>query len=106
MDSKIFKTLEYQKILNKLSHYAQTATGQQTALRLQPSDDLEHIKKMLKGTDDTYAADRLKGVPSFNGVVDITPAVKRARIGGTLSPHELLGIRTTVQASHAVYKYT
>ncbi|WP_404303602.1 endonuclease MutS2 [Paenibacillus sp. DP01] len=105
MDSKIFKTLEYQKILNKLSHYAQTATGQQTALRLQPSDDLEHIKKLLKGTDEAYAADRLKGVPSFNGVVDITPTVKRARIGGTLSPQELHGIRTTVQAARRIQVY-
>lgn len=105
MDSKIFKTLEYQKILNKLSHYAQTAAGQQISLQLQPSGDLEHIKNMLKGTDEAYAADRLKGVPSFNGVVDITPAVKRARIGGTLSPHELLGVRTTVQAARRIQVY-
>ncbi|MFM9277040.1 endonuclease MutS2 [Paenibacillus jiagnxiensis] len=105
MDAKILQTLEYGKILSSLSNYTQTPMGKHAAMQLRPGSDAVHIQALLKGTDEAFAVDRLKGTPSFTGVVDISPAVKRARIGGTLNPHELLGIRTTIQAGRRVKVY-
>ncbi|MDU4697903.1 MAG: endonuclease MutS2 [Paenibacillus sp.] len=105
MDEKIFKTMEYQKIIDQLSSYSQTALGKRTAEALRPATDLEDVKRMLQATDEAFKVDRLKGAPGFGGVVDITPAVKRARIGGTLNPHELLGIATTLEGSRRIKRY-
>ncbi|MCM3783316.1 endonuclease MutS2 [Neobacillus mesonae] len=99
MDSKILHTLEYRKILNTLSLYTQTEMGKHKAENLSPVSDLEEVKNLLSGTDQALSVDRLKGIPSFTGIVDITSAVKRARIGGTLSPHELLSIHNTVHTA-------
>lgn len=105
MDEKIFKTMEYRKIIDQLSSYSQTALGKRTAEALQPATDLEDVKQMLQATDEAFKVDRLKGAPGFGGIVDITPAVKRARIGGTLNPHELLGIATTLEGSRRIKRY-
>ncbi|MDU2240765.1 MAG: endonuclease MutS2 [Paenibacillus sp.] len=105
MDEKIFKTMEYRKIIDQLSSYSQTALGKRTAEALQPATDLEDVKRMLQATDEAFKVDRLKGAPGFGGIVDITPAVKRARIGGTLNPHELLGIATTLEGSRRIKRY-
>lgn len=105
MDAKILQTLEYGKILSSLSYHTQTPMGKQAALQLRPSAEAVHIQALLTGTDEAFAVDRLKGTPSFTGVVDISTAVKRARIGGTLNPQELLGIRTTIQTGRRINTY-
>lgn len=105
MDEKIIKTMEYRKIIDRLSSYSQTALGKRTAEALQPATDLEEVKRLLQATDEAFKVDRLKGAPGFGGIVDITPAVKRARIGGTLNPHELLGIATTLEGARRIKRY-
>lgn len=105
MDEKILKTMEYQKIIDQLSSFSQTALGKRTAEALRPVTDLEDVKRLLQATDEAFKVDRLKGAPGFGGIVDITPAVKRARIGGTLNPHELLGIATTLEGSRRIKRY-
>lgn len=57
------------------------------------------MKRLLQQTDEAFTFDRLKGSPSFGGIVDITASIKRAEIGGTLNPHELLGISNTTFAA-------
>ncbi|MFD1178492.1 endonuclease MutS2 [Paenibacillus puldeungensis] len=105
MDDKIFKTMEYQKIIDQLVGYSQTMMGKQAAESLRPVTDLEEVKTLLQATDEAFKVDRLKGAPGFGGIVDITPAVKRARIGGTLNPHELLGVATTLEGSRRIKRY-
>ncbi|MGP0585277.1 endonuclease MutS2 [Paenibacillus timonensis] len=105
MDEKIFKTMEYRKIIDQLTAYSQTALGKKTAEALRPVTDLEDVKRLLQATDEAFKVDRLKGAPGFGGIVDITPAVKRARIGGTLNPHELLGIATTLEGARRIKRY-
>ncbi|MCM3703665.1 endonuclease MutS2 [Paenibacillus macerans] len=105
MDEKILKTMEYRKIIDQLIHFAQTPMGKQAAESLAPVSDLEDVKRLLQATDEAFNVDRLKGAPGFGGIVDITPAVKRARIGGTLNPHELFGVATTLEGSRRVKKY-
>lgn len=105
MDDKILQTLEYRKILNTLTQYTQTSMGRLAAENLKPSVSLEDVKQLLAATDQAYTVDRLKGSPSFGGITDITDALKRARIGGTLSPHELLSVANTIGGSRRLKRF-
>lgn len=105
MDDKILQTLEYRKILNTLSQYTQTSMGGTIVDQLKPSVQLEDVKQLLAATDQAYTVDRLKGSPSFRGITDITEPLKRARIGGTLSPHELLAVANTTMGSRRLKRF-
>ncbi|GAB6926815.1 endonuclease MutS2 [Paenibacillus sp. JCM 10914] len=105
MNDKILQTLEYRKILNSLAQYTQTSMGKEQAEELKPQTDLEPVKDLLAATDQAYTVDRLKGNPSFRGVTDINDALKRARIGGTLSPHELLATSNTINGSRRIKRF-
>ncbi|MEC0238640.1 endonuclease MutS2 [Paenibacillus dokdonensis] len=105
MDDKILHTLEYRKILNKCVSYAQTSMGKQITESLKPDTDLESVKLLLQATDEAYTVDRLKGTPSFGGISDISAALKRAKIGGTLNPHELLAVSNTTNGSRRIKRF-
>lgn len=105
LDTKILTTLEYPKIIHKLTNHAATSLGKAAAERLQPVSDLEAVKKLLQATDEAYAADRLKGSAPFGGITDITPPLHRARIGGTLNPEELLHIASASRGGRRVKKH-
>lgn len=105
MDDKILHTLEYQKVLNTLSQYTQTSMGKVRAEQLKPSVQLENVKHLLAATDQACTIDRLKGSPSFGGITDNTDSLKRARIGGTLNPHELLAIANTINGSRRLKRF-
>ncbi|MEC0205386.1 endonuclease MutS2 [Paenibacillus lautus] len=105
MNDKILQTLEYRKILNTLTQYTQTSMGSARAEQLMPETDLEAVKDLLAATDQAYTVDRLKGNPSFRGITDINDALKRARIGGTLNPHELLATSNTIHGSRRIKRF-
>lgn len=105
LNDKILQTLEYRKILNTLTQYTQTSMGSARADKLMPETDLEAVKDLLAATDQAYTVDRLKGNPSFRGITDINDALKRARIGGTLSPHELLATSNTIHGSRRIKRF-
>lgn len=105
MDDKILHTLEYRKILNKLTQYTQTSMGRATAEQLKPSADFEGVKKLLQATDEGANVDRLKGIPSFGGVSDVGAALKRASIGGMLGTQELLSVGNTIGGARRVKRF-
>src|SRR5687767_1119621 len=86
LDTKILTTLEFPKIIHRLSQHAATSLGKSVSEALQPISDLEAVKLILQATDEAYTADRLKGSAPFGGIVDIKAPLHRARIGGTLNP--------------------
>ncbi|MFC0329406.1 endonuclease MutS2 [Paenibacillus sepulcri] len=105
MDNKILHTLEFSKIVNKLSQHASTSLGKAVADAIRPSSDLEAVKLTLQATDEAYKADRLKGNAPFGGIVNIRPALLRSIIGGTLNPAELLEIAETIRGSRRVKRH-
>ncbi|UHA72322.1 endonuclease MutS2 [Paenibacillus sp. 481] len=105
MDSKILKTLDYTKILQKLANHAATQLGEQAASVLLPSSDLDEVKHRLQATDEAMTVDRLKGGAPFSGVTDIRPAIQRARIGSVLSPQELWHISALLFAGRRIHRH-
>jgi len=105
MDTKILQTLEFSKIVYKLSQHAATSLGKAAAEAMIPSSDLEEVKLALQATDEAYKADRLKGSAPFGGVTDIRSALLRSRIAGTLNPAELLEVAETIRGSRRVKRH-
>jgi DNA mismatch repair protein MutS2 len=105
LNEKIIKTLEYEKILHRLDHYAATPLGKERVHALRPSGDLEEVKRRLKATDEAANVDRLKGGAPFGGIRDIRPALHRARVGGMLNAAELLDIATTSFGARRLKKF-
>ncbi len=105
MNRKILKTLEYEKILHKLSNHAATALGKEAASLLGPDGDFESVKLSLQATDEAVNAERLKGSAPFGGIRDIKASLHRARIGGMLNPAELLDISTTLWGTRRLQRF-
>lgn len=96
MNRKILHTLEYTKVVDLLVHHASTSLGKSKAAELQPSGELEEVKRRLTATDEAFKVDRLKGGAPFGGIRDVRSALHRARIGGMLNPQELNDIGGTL----------
>lgn len=93
---KVFRTLEFKKIIAKLCLHTQTSLGKQLAEDLMPTGDFEEVKLRLKLTDEAVKAIRLKGSPPFGGIRDVKESMHRARIAGLLQANELLEISSTL----------
>ncbi|SEB97073.1 endonuclease MutS2 [Paenibacillus sp. GP183] len=105
MNAKILKTLEFEKILHRLSSQAETSLGKQAAENLDPLGDFEQVKLRLQATDEAVNVERLKGNAPFGGIRDIRSALHRSSIGGMLNPAELLDISTTMFGSRRLKRF-
>ncbi len=105
MNEKVLRTMEYDKILNKLSAHAATSMGKAAAARLAPASDFEEVKRRLQATDEAVRVERIKGNVPFGGIRDITPAVKRASIGGLLNAAELLDMANTAAGARRLKRF-
>lgn len=97
--------MDYHKILASLANHAATGLGQQAALNLRPSSDLEEVKLRLQATDEAMTVERLKGGPPLAGVKDIRGALKRARIQAMLSSTELWDISALLFAARRTKRH-
>lgn len=105
MNQKALKTLEYNKIIDRLTEYASTEMGRAMCQSLTPSDSLERIQQSQRETTDAVSRIRMKGSFSFSGVRDIRGSLKRLEVGSSLSITELLSASSllTVAARARAY---
>lgn len=99
------RTLEFDKIREKLAYHAPTEGAKALARELMPITSVMMIKKMLAQTDTAYSALVAKGMPPFGGVSDITDAVDRAERDASLTLSELLAIARVLSATRALKDY-
>ena len=92
MNSKVLKTLEYEKIIDQLVNCAGSLLGKELCKPLVPSSDIEEIRTMQHETSLALARIYQKGSLSFSGVYDIRGSLKRLEVGSILSTQELLHI--------------
>jgi DNA mismatch repair protein MutS2 len=105
MNDKALKTLEYNKIINKLVELAGSRLGKDLCAALVPSNDINEIKIWQKET--THALSRIlrSGSLGFYGLHDIRPSLKRLEIGSTLGAGELLHISSVLDATLRIKAY-
>lgn len=100
-----YKTLELDKILQRLSQLTTLESSKQMALELEPVFELEKVNKLLKQTDDALALSGRFGSPSFGGAVSCAGSLRRAQAGGCLSASELLKIARTLHVIRTVKEW-
>ena len=97
---KAFKVLEFDKILDKLSGYTTSESVQKFISKIEPFKDIEKARHAQKETTEAVSALLRQGSPPVNlAVANITGSVKRADIGGVLSPKDLLEISRVLQVA-------
>jgi DNA mismatch repair protein MutS2 len=97
--------LELPRVLALLAQGAVSSEAKEQALSLQPSNDVEEVRRRLS---ETSAARRMmdsKGAPSFREVRPIASALHRAERDGILNTRELLDIAGVLRASRVVKAY-
>ena len=105
MNQKVLKTLEYDKIIEKLVDYAASEPGKRMCRELVPSSDFDEIVQNQTETADAVNRVRLKGNLSFAGVHDVRDSLKRLEIGSSLSIHELLSVSSLLTCASRAKAY-
>ncbi|MFA5741591.1 MAG: hypothetical protein WC874_01800, partial [Candidatus Izemoplasmatales bacterium] len=90
--------LEYPKVLAIVRQYAETDLGKQLVLAIEPSSDINEVKRRLDEVSEAKTMiERYDSAP-MTGVLDLSESLKRARVGSTLSIEELLRVVSLVMA--------
>ena len=105
MNEKALKTLEYNKIKEKLCALAGTRYGKELCSQLLPFTDIEKISQLQKETTDALTRLLRKGSISFNGIHDIRPSIMRLNVGSSLGAGELLQISSDLDATLRLKAY-
>ncbi len=105
MNEKALRTLEYNKIIDKLTSLAATSYGKELCAHLLPSSDLDTIQKLQRETTDALSRLLRKGSVSFGGIHDIRPSIMRLKIGSSLNAAELLHLSSDLDATLRVKAY-
>ena len=79
-----YKTLELDKILERLAGLTSLPDAKDAALALEPQTDIKKVELLLRQTDDAVALSGRFGAPSFGGAVNCAGNLRRAEAGGVL----------------------
>ena len=105
MNQKVYHTLEYYKILERLADYASCEEAKDRCHKLVPLTDPAEIAHLQETTADALShLYRGSGI-SFSGVHNVNASLKRLDIGGTLNTTELLMICSLLEVAKRVKAY-
>lgn len=105
MNEKALKTLEYNKIIQRLSELAGSSRGKELCAGLLPNHKLSDITRLQKETSDALSRLLRKGSLSFSGIHDIRPSLMRLKVGSSLGAIELLRISSDLDATLRIKAY-
>lgn len=106
MNQKALISLEYPKIIEKLTEKASSPMGKELCRNLTPSTDLEAIRLMQTQTKDALTRLFQKGSVSFGSVKDVRGSLKRLEIGSTLGIVEILAVCSLLENTSRVKAYS
>lgn len=105
MNNKALKTLEYNKITDRLASHASSEPGIKLCRELQPMMDMDEINSALKQTSDAVSRIFRHGSISFAGLKDIIPLTKALEVGSALGMSELLDICSLLKVAAGARRY-
>lgn len=106
MDNQVFKTLEFDKILNIMSRFTESETVKEMILSLKPYENIDDAKSAQRETDEAQIMCLRVGNPPVDlGVRNVTAAVKRSSIDGQLNPSDLLGVSRLLYVTRRMKAY-
>lgn len=105
MNQKVLRTLEYNKIVERLAEYAFGADTKERCLSLLPSTSLSEITNAQQQTKDAINRSLKKGRLDCSGIKPLSSAIRRVEIGGTMNIEELLGLCKLLETARRVKAY-
>lgn len=107
MNERIFKTLEFDTILERLSSEARTPAGKALCLSASPSSNENNVKRLLKETSEAVTAIEKAGRPPLAGLTenDDIPLMKRLAAGATLGTRDLLSVSALLASTRELKSY-
>ena len=105
MNKKVLKTLEYDKILERLASKATCTSGKNACLLVRPSDQKDDINLLLDETSDAIDRTIKYGHFSAAGAYDPSEYAPALEKGGTLSAAELLKVAGLLSVVESALSY-
>lgn len=105
MNEKALRTLEYNKIIQRLCDLAGSSRGKELCTNLLPKHKLPDIIRLQNETSDALSRVLRKGSLSFSGIHDIRPSLMRLKVGSALGAVELLRISSDLDATLRIKAY-
>ena len=106
MNQKALSSLEYPKIIERLTEKASSPMGKELCRKLQPSTDINKIRLMQTQTKDALTRLFQKGSVSFGSVKDIRGSLNRLEIGSSLGIMEILSVCALLENTSRVKAYS
>ena len=86
------KSIEFDKVLERLAEFTSCDDARYNALHLRPESNLDLARALLSQTADAHMLLARFGGPSFGGLKNVNNALSRANAGSVLNTRELLDI--------------
>ncbi len=105
-NSKAFKTLEFDKILERLSSYTESADVKKRIGEIVPYTEIDGAKAAQRETTEAMSTLLKLGSPPVNlSVENVLGEVKRTEIGGVLHTKELMNISRLLYVARRMKSY-
>lgn len=105
MNKKTIKTLEFDKITQRLSSMAVMDITKDAILKMKISDNIKKINRLQEETAQSITLVAKKGPAPIGCSYDVRPSLKRSRLQGVLSPGEILGIGKVLETAEKLKSY-
>ncbi|MCQ2978770.1 MAG: endonuclease MutS2, partial [Clostridia bacterium] len=105
MNAKVLKTLEFDKMIDRLSELAYSSMAKEKIKNIKPSSDIEEVLRMQKETSSARDMITHKSYPSFADLEDMTDVFQRLDIDAVLSISEILKALKLLECTSSVKQY-
>ncbi|AHM56196.1 MutS2 protein [Peptoclostridium acidaminophilum DSM 3953] len=102
MNSKALSVLEYNKIVGMLVDKTTSSLGARHAREITPSSEMEEVQHMQKETSEAQSMILKSGNIPLGGIHDIEHLAKRAQLGSSLEPGQLLMVCDCLRAARRI----
>lgn len=105
METRVLKTLEFDKIRDMVATHCTSFAGRSYIENLVPVSEFDEVVRLLEEMDEGLSILRVRGNVPMGGISDIRPHAKRAQQGGMLSAYELMEVANTIRASRVLRQF-
>jgi DNA mismatch repair protein MutS2 len=102
MNQRVHDVLEFDKIIEMLTSFAETMIGKERARGIVPAAELDQVNELQQETDEAVQILRLNKMIPFGGIRDIRASIKRSAIGGVLPASDVLDVANTIYGGRQV----
>ena len=105
INEKTLKILEFHKITERLTQYADSEPAKNICMKVRPFTDPDKVNAALDQTNDALRRIFARGKAGFRGTIGVHDMVKRLDAGASLNAAELLRIGDLLECAAHVKNY-